>query len=106
MALPRVPSAIICIHDAIAANVFDELRKMGKRVPRDVSVFGFDDSFLARTVQLSSVRPPFTEIGKRAVKLLYDKRFGGESGCHQEFLPCRIISRKSVAEPCETIVSD
>ena len=102
MALPEVPSAIICIHDAIAANVIDELRKMGKSVPRDVSVFGFDDSFLARTVQLSSVRQPFTEIGKRAVRLLYEKRFGGEAGCHQEFLPCRIINRKSVAELRET----
>ncbi len=102
MALPERPTAIICIHDAIAANVIDELRKMEKAVPRDVSIFGFDDSFLARTLHLSSVRQPFTEIGKRAVRLLYEKRFGGDSGCHQEFLPCRIVNRGSVSEPQET----
>ena len=98
MKLPEPPTAIICIHDAIAANAIDELRKLGKLVPRDVSVFGFDDSFMARTLLLSSVRQPFTEVGKRAVRLLYEKRFGGDSVRHQEFLPCRIVNRKSVAE--------
>ena len=89
MKLPEPPTAIICIHDAIAANAIDELRKLGKLVPRDVSVFGFDDSFMARTLLLSSVRQPFTEVGKRAVRLLYEKRFGGDSVRHQESLPDR-----------------
>ncbi len=100
MKLPEPPTAIICIHDAIAANAIDELRKLGKLVPRDVSVFSFDDSFIARTLLLSSVRQPCTEIGKRAVRLLYEKRAGGDSVRHQQFLPCQIVNRKSVANLC------
>lgn len=97
MALPEPPTAIICTHDALAANTIDELRKLKLSVPGDVSLFGVDDSFLARALQLSSIRLPFVEIGKRAMRILFEKRFGGESMRRQEFLPCRIINRKSVA---------
>ena len=38
------------------------------------------------------------DLNRRAVRLLYEKRFGGDSVRHQEFLPCRIVNRKSVAE--------
>lgn len=65
----------ICTHDALAANTIDELRKL----------------------KLSSIRLPFVEIGKRAMRILFEKRFGGESMRRQEFLPCRIVNRKSVA---------
>ena len=58
MALPLPPTAIICIHDALAANTIDELRKLKLSVPGDVSLFGVDDSFLARALQLSLIRLP------------------------------------------------
>ncbi len=97
MALPEPPTAIICTHDALAANAIDELRKMKLFVPENVSIVGVDDSFLAQALQLSSVRLPFTEIGKRAMRILYEKRFGEDHVRRQEFLPCRIVNRKSVA---------
>ena len=47
----RLPRAIICANDSMAAAVSDALRQSGRRVPEDVIVTGFDGtpfSYLAR----------------------------------------------------------
>jgi len=89
MALPEPPTAVICTHDIIALNVLDELRKMGKRMPEDIWLSGFDDQFYAETLQFSSVRQPLHRIGRRAVEILLEKR----PVRRQEFLPCELKIR-------------
>jgi LacI family transcriptional regulator len=45
----RPPTAIICVNDIMAVGALLELRERGLRVPRDVSVTGFDDIELAKS---------------------------------------------------------
>ena len=94
ISLPDPPTAVICSHDFIAINVIDELGKLGKQVPADVSIFGFDDEPFSATFNLSTVRQPFREIGIRAAEILLENK---NCGRYQEFLPCRLIERKTVA---------
>ncbi|MPN05979.1 HTH-type transcriptional repressor CytR [bioreactor metagenome] len=89
MELPERPTAVICTHDAIALNVFDELRKMGRGISEDVWLSGFDDQFFAEALHFSSVRQPLRQIGRRAVEILLEK----QPVRRQEFLPCELKIR-------------
>ncbi|OHB52393.1 MAG: hypothetical protein A2Y12_06770 [Planctomycetes bacterium GWF2_42_9] len=65
-------SAVVCHNDLVAAGAIAGLVQMGKRVPSDVSVIGFDDSIVSRTTfpNLSSIRHPTESMGKLAVNII------------------------------------
>ncbi len=61
-------TAIVCASDYIAVGVLGELAKLDLRVPRDISVTGFDDIPIARysTPPLTTIRQDRLNIGKSA----------------------------------------
>ncbi len=65
-----VPSAIVCYNDQLALNVLNLVRRLGQRVPEDISIVGFDDSSLAvaTEVKLTSIAHPKMEMGIEAAK--------------------------------------
>jgi len=77
--LPQPPTAIFAANDEMAFGAINELRRMGLRVPEDVSVVGFDDLFLSEAFHppLTTVSQPRMEIGRQAMRLLLD-RIAGE----------------------------
>jgi LacI family transcriptional regulator len=72
LARDRPPTAIFASSDTAALGVLRAARELGVRVPRDVSVVGFDDipeaSFV--TPSLTTVVQPLREMGKAAVRML------------------------------------
>ena len=72
LALPDRPTAVVCFNDQIAFSVLRELAERRVRVPRDVSVVGYDDVDFAEmlTPALTSVRQPKYELGRAAAELL------------------------------------
>jgi diguanylate cyclase (GGDEF)-like protein len=64
--------AIVCANDVMALGALDELDRRGVRVPRDLSLVGFDDLDFARyaRVPLTTVRQPVTEQVRHAVRSL------------------------------------
>lgn len=66
------PTALICANDLMAIGALSYCRRVGLRVPEDVSVVGFDDLPLVSllTPNLTTVRQPARELGMEAVKLL------------------------------------
>ncbi|WP_042368121.1 LacI family DNA-binding transcriptional regulator [Streptacidiphilus neutrinimicus] len=72
--LRRDPSvtAVFCANDHMALGVLRAFHEIGRRVPEDVSVVGFDDipeaGFLAPP--LTTVRQDFGELGRRGLELL------------------------------------
>lgn len=64
--------AIACYNDCIAFNMVALLNKLGLKVPEDVSITGFDDSFLSENcpVKLTSVSHPKEVLGEEAAKIL------------------------------------
>jgi LacI family transcriptional regulator len=43
MQLPDPPTAIFCFNDRMAMGAYDAVRKLGRSIPEDVAVIGFDD---------------------------------------------------------------
>jgi LacI family transcriptional regulator len=72
LALPDRPTAVVCVNDQIAFTVLRALAARGVRVPRDISVVGYDDVEFAAMVSpaLTSIRQPKYELGRAAAQLL------------------------------------
>ncbi len=60
--------AILCCNDSVACGVLDALRKQNIQVPEQVSVIGYDDSFLSEIArpELTSIHQDPLILGSRA----------------------------------------
>ncbi|WP_066367340.1 LacI family DNA-binding transcriptional regulator [Herbidospora mongoliensis] len=68
MALPQPPTAIFAANDGLAMGVYHAAHELGLRVPKDLSVVGFDDMPPWRWAipPLTTVRQPLIEMGATA----------------------------------------
>jgi LacI family repressor for deo operon, udp, cdd, tsx, nupC, and nupG len=77
MAQPQMdtPTAIFAVSDTLAIGVLSGLRQLGKRVPEDVAVIGFDDIAVAAQIDpgLSTVAQPMRALGETAARLLLQR---------------------------------
>jgi LacI family transcriptional regulator len=75
LALPEGPTGVVCIDDRVAFTVLRTLADRRVRVPRDVSVVGYDDVEFASMFSptLTSIRAPKYELGRAAAQLLIDE---------------------------------
>lgn len=69
--MERLPTAFVCANDHGALHVIEALQKRNVRVPWDVAVSGFDNTFEASLMGLTSVDSNMEELGQRAAKELY-----------------------------------
>ncbi|MGZ0150840.1 LacI family DNA-binding transcriptional regulator [Kribbella sp. WER1] len=89
--------AITCGSDQIARGVCDRLRELGRSVPADIAVTGYDNW----SVMSQASRPPLTtvdmqleELGRRTATLLLDA-IAGTPHPGPLHLPTRLITRES-----------
>ncbi|MGW6155139.1 LacI family DNA-binding transcriptional regulator [Streptomyces sp. NPDC055144] len=95
---PR-PTAIVCDDDKLATGAYKAARRLGLRIPDDLSVTGFDDLSLATAVEpeLTTVRLPaelFGERGMAALLAVLDGRAPETAA-----LPVELVVRGSTAAP-------
>ncbi|CAM5458828.1 LacI family transcriptional regulator OS=Streptomyces fumanus OX=67302 GN=GCM10018772_46490 PE=4 SV=1 [Streptomyces fumanus] len=66
------PTAVVCDDDKLAAGAYKALRRLGLRVPDDVSVTGLDDLALATAIdpELTTVRLDAELFGERGMRAL------------------------------------
>lgn len=94
--LPLPPTAIFAANDDTAAGVIRVARERGLSVPRDLSVFGFDDTPIARHIfpALSTVRQPTADMGRIATLELLRHIRGAEPG-HMVDVTHSLVLRES-----------
>ena len=89
--------AVFCGNDEIARGVAEGMRDLGRRIPEDVALVGFDNweimSAHAR-VPLSTVDMDLHEVGRTAAQRLLEA-IDGHRSHGVEFLPCRLLPRES-----------
>jgi LacI family transcriptional regulator len=72
-------TAIVCMTDNIALGAYRAVRARGLDIPGDVSIVGFDDIPVVGdlTPGLTTVRPPFRQVGVDAAHIALGLRDGG-----------------------------
>lgn len=101
LALDRPPSAIFAGSDLAAFGVLHELRRMGRAVPDDVSVVGFDDIPMARfvTPELTTVHQPLVQMGRTAATMIMRLIEGQPLDATRVELATSLVIRSSTRSP-------
>lgn len=70
---PR-PTAVFAASDVLAFGALSEIKRVGLKVPEDISIAGFDDIEFAAFADppLTTIHVPAREMGKQAVRVLLD----------------------------------
>ncbi len=95
----RQITGLVCVNDETAISGMYALIEAGISVPRQISIVGFDDIYLAETVvpSLSTMRVNKESMGKLAVRLLLDQVSQAGCGIVTSFFRPLLIERNSVA---------
>jgi DNA-binding LacI/PurR family transcriptional regulator len=100
--LGRMPevTAVFAANDSLALGILRALSELGRRVPGDVSVVGFDDVPEAAffTPPLTTVRQDFEGVARESLELLLD-RIGTGAIARRRVVPPTLVVRESVAPP-------
>ncbi|TDW81254.1 LacI family DNA-binding transcriptional regulator [Kribbella sp. VKM Ac-2566] len=97
LVLRQNPDAISCGSDQIARGVCDRLRELGRSVPEDIAVTGYDNwpvMALASRPPLTTVDLRLEDLGRRAATLLLEAIAGKPHHGVLE-LPTQLITRES-----------
>ena len=105
LALKHRPTAIIAANDLMAVGALRELGRAGLQVPKDISVIGCDDIWLARLTdpQLTTIMIPRTEIGYAAVEaVLRTNAVKGHAGREIRVLTELLVRESTGTAPAAT----
>jgi DNA-binding LacI/PurR family transcriptional regulator len=97
---PGPPTAIVAGNDNQAFGVLQALSERGLRVPRDVSVVGFDDAVAAWTTPpLTTIRQPLAAMTAAAFRMLRMDADGVTAQPQHVELATTLVARESTAPP-------
>ncbi len=92
-------TAVFCTNDEMATGAIKACWEVGKRVPEDISIIGFDGIPYCRYLHpaLTTVRQPLCELGSYAVRYLEEFLKGKRLTLPTEMLGTELLIRDSVA---------
>lgn len=91
------PNAIVCGNDEQAAHLLNTLGRLGKRVPEDIAVVGFDDIAIARatTPPLTTISQPVKKLAATAFKTLLARIRYPNNDPKEILLDAPLVARQS-----------
>ncbi|WP_432457447.1 LacI family DNA-binding transcriptional regulator [Cellulomonas iranensis] len=101
--LPDPPTAVLACSDAQALGVLEAARRLGLVVPRDLSVVGYDDTYVAAWTNppLTCVHQPLQDIGRVALRTVLGMDEGRLPDSHHIELATSLVVRDSTAPPSQ-----
>jgi len=100
----NAPTAIQCTNDHLAMGVYMAASDAGLKIPRDISVSGFDNTMMSRLMvpNLTTVTQPAHEMGETAAQILIKRIIGDDRTEPRSIvLPTTHIIRDSTAIACK-----
>jgi LacI family transcriptional regulator len=99
--LDHPPTALVGGNNLATIGIMKAIRKRGLRVPKDVSIVGFDDFEWADCFEprLTLVAQPCAEIGRRAAFLLMERIAAPQGSRRTIHLDAAIVERESCGRP-------
>lgn len=96
-------TAILAPNDQYAVQAAGILQEMGRSVPRDISLVGFDDVVplpdRAGVNQLSTIRLPLEDVGREAARCILQRLASPQMTVPGHLLPAIFVPRATTAPP-------
>jgi DNA-binding LacI/PurR family transcriptional regulator len=94
-------TAIAAVNDLAAVGALSAAVDSGLKVPDDLVLTGYDDTFVAaiRAVSLTSVNPDSAGIGRQAARCLMERIGAPDRAYAEHLLPPRLVTRSSSLAP-------
>ncbi len=94
-------TALFCVNDDVAAAAIRAAQNLGMRVPEDISIAGYDDTYLAANTHptLTTMHVDTVAMGRAAVHLLALRLEHPDSERLTLTVHPRLVERQSVSEP-------
>lgn len=91
-------TALFCVNDNVASTANRAVQDQGKRVPEDISIIGYDDTFLATNARpaLTTMHVDTLAMGRAAVHLLSLRTDNPESARMTLTIHPTLVERQSV----------
>lgn len=101
--LKKGVTAIIAENDYIAVSIQKVLIDMGVKIPKEVSLIGFDNLDVLEQVgiMLTTVEQNFYEIGKTAAEIIIEMLESGKRKQVKKIIPVKLVIKESTG-PCDT----
>jgi DNA-binding LacI/PurR family transcriptional regulator len=95
------PTAIFASNDISAIGAMAACQEHGLRVPEDISIIGYDGVALGalRTLSLTTVAQPLTELGRLGAERLFDRLEGRKVKDRSILLEPQLLTRGTTAAP-------
>ncbi len=87
------PTAVFAVCDEVAMGIIHEARRLGLRIPEDLSVIGVDDHDLSYLFDLTTVWQPVREQGATASRLLIEAITDPHAEVRHQFFEPRLVVR-------------
>lgn len=87
---------VFCVNDDTAFGFYEEVKRRGMQIGRDIHIFGYDDVIMAPKVNptLSSVRAEASLLGEEALKMSVFLARGAE--VESKVIPTKFVKRDSI----------
>jgi DNA-binding LacI/PurR family transcriptional regulator len=96
-------TAIFAANDQMGLGAMRALHELGRDIPGDVSIVGFDDMDEARSFwpPLTTIRQDFAAVGRLSIQKLLGKVSGAVpgAGADKTIVPTELIIRSSTGRP-------
>lgn len=90
-------TAALCYNDLMAIGVIRRAKELGWRVPGDLSVVGFDNTFASDLISpaLTTIAAPLAQMAQRSVQLLVGQIQHKPAPAEPMVLPIQLVQRES-----------
>ncbi len=107
LSLPDPPTAFFAVNDILALRLVHALEQVGRRIPDDIAIVGFDDleSFSYSRIGLTSIHQSYRTMGRQAARLVCRRIQDPSTPLQHVLMETRLVARRSTVPAADPLTA-